>query len=738
VIKKHTVKQIWLSLTLCALLGLLSASAQSRPAQANDLSTPLTAALSLDQIPLLGAAANLTCTVTSSLDAPATSLQLELPPGVSLVAGSLAWRGDLLANRPQQLTARVVFQQAGDVSLFCRALRPLDANNTWGDLAAVYLNIGAARSQAGFRAVPAAQRLGSAELRLKGDGQLLQPLPALPPQAPRNLPSAQPSNQQNAPIAPQSLAAGELTVTGRWSYYDRSGAVTGARDMLVQLVRGDTGASLATCVSGLDGAYTCGPVANPGAAGVRTVLYSFTSYAPYNDILVVVNPNLGSAAVPQNAYAVSQGSATVLADGVQSIGEWTLPQGDLNERAFWVERDLVDAFRYVWDGAAQYQSPPRTAGPVTVLWKIDSTDGTYYTIGEYLHLKGTDPLSSFPILHEYAHASMYRVYGNWFPISSCPSPHYINSLEPVNCAFTEGWANFFSMAVSGSPILRWPSGATANLELPTWGTSGWANGEGVEGRVAGALWDVLDTANDGYDTYSDGGIANIWDTFSHQGANNFAEFTSGWVARGHNTGGAALSMYQNTITFGFSPPAVPVAPTGLSASDGVFSDQVQLSWSAVSGADSYLVYRAEGLDGVKQPAAGLPTTSLGGADLWTTPGVTYYYWVKACNGMGCSDFSAAESGWRAVPLSAPLLSASDGAFSDRVRLAWAAVPGAEFYRVLRSESLSGPKTLGGQTSALGGDDLWAAPGVTYYYWAQSCNALGCSELSPAEPGWRAP
>jgi hypothetical protein len=127
-----------------------------------------------------------------------------------------------------------------------------------------------------------------------------------------------------------------------------------------------------------------------------------------------------------------------------------------------------------------------------------------------------------------------------------------NGASHVNCAWTEGWADFFPLAVNNDPIYRWASGASINLETPTWGTYNWNNGDAVEGRVAGALWDILDTVNDGDDQYSDGGIANIWDTLYHQTDNDFSEYWSAWKARGHNENNAIWSIYQNTIDYRFT------------------------------------------------------------------------------------------------------------------------------------------------------------------------------------------
>lgn len=743
-------RRVWPGLRLMLIVSMLwvspaslSGKASGQPRQADVLSTPISAVVALDHIPLIGEPATLSCTVTSTLDAPGTAIRLELPENVTLLAGSLTWRGDLSANTPFTLPAQVIFNQSGDQAVFCRALRVINGNSAWGDLAGAYVSLGQKSSQSGFAATTAADRFATAESLVKGDGQLLdndgKSLPPARLQNPESIPSTEPASQ-NAPSQPlTSAATGDLTVTGRWQYYDRSGTLTGGRDMLVQVVRGDDGTSLASCYTSLDGSYSCGPVPNPGEAGVRTVMYSYTSFTPYGDVLVVVNPDMGTTGTINNAYGVTQPAATVLADGTQSIGEWALTLGDFRERAFWVEQDLIDAYRFIWLDTGQEQIPQETTGPVTVEWKLDSTDGTYYIPGQNVHLKGTDPLTNFPSLHEYAHNIMYSAYGNRFPSSYCPSPHYINTLVHVNCAWTEGWANFFAMAVNDDPIIHWPSGSWMNLEIPTWGTQGWENGDGVEGRVTGTLWDILDSANDGYDTYTDGDIANIWDTLYHQpdNSNSFVEYASAWVSRSHNQIGAGLAAYQNTIDFVSTAPA---APTGFSASDGTFTDKVQLSWNAVSGATYYLVYRSESERGTKLPAAGAATTSLSGDDLWATPGVVYTYWVKACTATICSDFSLAETGWRggAGILTPPIVAASDGTYADRVQLYWSTSGGAEYYKVFRSESLDGAKTLGGSVSAFSAADIWASPGVTYYYWLQACNSSTCSAFSAAETGWRKP
>ncbi len=82
------------------------------------------------------------------------------------------------------------------------------------------------------------------------------------------------------------------------------------------------------------------------------------------------------------------------------------------------------------------------------------------------------------------------------------------------------------------------------------------------------------------------------------------------------------------------PIPLPAAPTGLAvvAGDG----EVDLSWNAVDGADSYSVYRASG-DGYVLLADGL--TSPAYADTTAANGTTYAYVVTASNAAGESAFS---------------------------------------------------------------------------------------------------
>ncbi|MBE2294993.1 MAG: hypothetical protein IAF00_08570, partial [Phycisphaerales bacterium] len=84
--------------------------------------------------------------------------------------------------------------------------------------------------------------------------------------------------------------------------------------------------------------------------------------------------------------------------------------------------------------------------------------------------------------------------------------------------------------------------------------------------------------------------------------------------------------------------AAILPPTGVSASDGLFSDHIQITWNPVAaGVTSYQVYR----DYLSIGSS--PTTSFEDSDV--APGLIYSYMIKACNSNECSSFSTADSGF---------------------------------------------------------------------------------------------
>ncbi|MGI6088202.1 MAG: immunoglobulin domain-containing protein [Kiritimatiellia bacterium] len=92
---------------------------------------------------------------------------------------------------------------------------------------------------------------------------------------------------------------------------------------------------------------------------------------------------------------------------------------------------------------------------------------------------------------------------------------------------------------------------------------------------------------------------------------------------------------------------VPSAPTGVSASDGLYTNQVLITWDSPFGASSYELWRNTNDDPVGGSLlATVRTTSF--SDTSAIPGTMYYYWLKATNVAGASEFSLSDSGWRSI------------------------------------------------------------------------------------------
>jgi len=81
------------------------------------------------------------------------------------------------------------------------------------------------------------------------------------------------------------------------------------------------------------------------------------------------------------------------------------------------------------------------------------------------------------------------------------------------------------------------------------------------------------------------------------------------------------------------------------------------------------------------------------------------------SGTRASGYSAEDNGWRTVSL--PTVTASDGAYADKVSVNWGAMNGASYYQVSRAATGGGTKTaLSGWISATTYNDTTATPGVT--------------------------
>lgn len=178
------------------------------------------------------------------------------------------------------------------------------------------------------------------------------------------------------------------------------------------------------------------------------------------------------------------------------------------------------------------------------------------------------------------------------------------------------------------------------------------------------------------------------------------------------------------------------APTGLSATDGTSTENISLSWNAVSGATGYRVYRS---------TQNNPATSSALADTVSTtyidssallPARTYHYWVAALSGGLTGARSSSDAGYLAfVQVSG--LTASQGTNSDGIELSWDPVGNAALYRIYRGSSSDfGSASLIGSSNSTEFFDSTAEPLVDYFYFVRAGNVYGNGPESTASPGLR--
>ncbi|MAS91857.1 MAG: hypothetical protein CMO55_01575 [Verrucomicrobiales bacterium] len=113
-------------------------------------------------------------------------------------------------------------------------------------------------------------------------------------------------------------------------------------------------------------------------------------------------------------------------------------------------------------------------------------------------------------------------------------------------------------------------------------------------------------------------------------------------------------------------------------------------------------------------------------------GRAYYYWITSENENGVGGPYPARNPGMTFSIAARSpsdLSATDGAFDDRVELSWAVSKTATSYRVLRNttDSVVYAETLAAGLQETRFSDTTALPGISYYYWVRGENDFGGGE-----------
>lgn len=219
---------------------------------------------------------------------------------------------------------------------------------------------------------------------------------------------------------------------------------------------------------------------------------------------------------------------------------------------------------------------------------------------------------------------------------------------------------------------RWQQGTTHNI---TWSSSG-SPGSYVKIELyKDGSYDSTITSS----TYNDG--LHPWPIPSDQavGEDYKVKITS--------TSNSSYYDYSNNYFSITEPP--PDAPTGVSASDGTYTDKIQVSWNASSGATSYEIWRYTSNNSGSASKIADDDTASPYDDTNAVAGTTYWYWVKAKNSGGTSGFSNCDSGYLLTTLDAPVLNAEPNITPGlRNTIWWDPAPNANWYYAEFAEDMN--------------------------------------------------
>jgi len=356
-------------------------------------------------------------------------------------------------------------------------------------------------------------------------------------------------------VTTAAVVAGTLTISGRTHMYDRNGNYVNQK-LLIELLDVNYN-HLTWGYSEWDGTWSFA-ISNPGQFRLRVWTYFHHTTQVRAAIRVVPQGNT-SGLFDVSGYNYNVGPFGPYGDGSVNVGDWRPADDWDGRRAWWIYQDLQNAFYYPWYAVSPNGSRQPDGG--TAEWTWGNEDGTYYDYS-HINLATVDAFSPHVSTHEYGHNVMHNVYGSspgtYFPTNDCTSPHYIERAGGTNCSWTEGWADFYALAVLNDPVWKWGCFApctppSRDMENRTGGGT-WDSGEFVEGNVAGSLWDWIDYNQDGSDLTDPSltPFSQIWDIFWNHDDNRFLNFWNDWTGAGYNGTNTRASLQQNTISYGWT------------------------------------------------------------------------------------------------------------------------------------------------------------------------------------------
>ncbi len=273
----------------------------------------------------------------------------------------------------------------------------------------------------------------------------------------------------------------------------------------------------------------------------------------------------------------------------------------------------------------------------------------------------------------------------------------------------------FSSVVSARPVPAAPTSpkatpATYNSIKVTWAAvSGATNYELYRATSSTGTYALLTTTSYTYYT----------NTSVNTGAAYYYKVRAYRLVGSTKVYGAFSAVASARTALG-TPSSVKAAPVTYSS--------IKVTWSAVTGASGYVVYRATSSTGTYASVGTATSTSFTNTSIAT--GITYYYKVRAYRLVGStkvySSYSAAA--YTTTGIGYPTTIRAARASSSSIKVTWSAVSGATRYELWRSTSSGGTYTLVAVTASLYYTNGNLTTGRTYYYKVRAYHLEGTTKV----------
>jgi hypothetical protein len=524
-------------------------------------SSPLIVDLSISSLPTINVPVMITATTSSTYYVENTTVQIELPSGAYLTNGILGWAGNLQPGISEQISAEIVFSEIGKWQIEVKVDGWLDSLIHTANQDAIYVNLGNETSSFGWSPTPPTVTMmteSGKEISTDYQPDQTADYESLKDEW-KKIPETQSISEDYSLLETDNQimsSTGTSTIYGYYKYYTtpwqnheygelRTGnpnILVPARYFLVELRAGD-GTFLGSTYTNDYGFYYFTGIDPTG--GVKTRIWTYSAWE--DDELRVIYSGESTTGLENVYFTLFTPTYTFPNDGLSySMDVGVVEQDSPILGAWWILDDLIRAYRSIFPWSTT------TPGSATARWSDTSTEDTGAS-GNFITMNAYTATASCTVIHEYAHAIQH----NRAPMQYYEyiDPHQVFLLTNPQQAWVEGWAEFFPLMVNNNPLYTNMYTETYDLEECSRYDTYWPSGVEVEGRVAGAIYDLLDSELDNtpinYDCFSTP-FSNIWDAFlTRDGSGNtnqtFMDFWEKLNDLISPVSEAGRSTFQNTI-----------------------------------------------------------------------------------------------------------------------------------------------------------------------------------------------